>query len=771
MAPEVKLLNLNPIEKQRMRAVICGVVQGVGFRPFVFKLATQLGLTGWVNNTSAGLILEVEGRQGQLENFLKRLKEERPVHSMIQSLEFSFFKPVGFEQFEIRYSETLGDKTALVLPDIATCAECLEEIFNPHNRRYLYPFTNCTHCGPRFSIIEALPYDRVNTSMKSFAMCPECRTEYTDPLNRRFHAQPNACPNCGPHLEFWNQDGIKISSHSRALLDAVDAIQSGGIIALKGLGGFQLLCNAQDSQAVTRLRLRKHREEKPFALMLPSLASVKLVCEVSPLEEELLFSSESPIVLLKRRQSFHSPFFIAPNVAPGNPHLGVMLPYTPLHHILMRELNFPVVATSGNLSDEPIAIDEHEALGRLAGIADCFLVHNRPIVRHVDDSVVRVMADRPIVLRRARGYAPLPIHFSKQLPRILAVGGHQKNSVAMSVDNNIFLSQHIGDLESQASLAAFRETIHSFEKLYESTPQAVAADGHPEYFSTTFAKSTQLPLFQVQHHHAHIVSCMAENDIDGEVLGISWDGTGFGSDGTIWGGEFLLSTLSSFERVGFLKPFPLAGSEKAVKEPRRVALALLYETLGDVAFELRDLECVSSFSQEELSVMAKMIKNRIHSPLCSSVGRLFDGVASLVGLYQTVSFEGQAAMGLEFLLEGVEIDGSYQFKVSEVQPFIFDWTPTIKGILEDLKDEIPQKIIAAKFHNTLIEMIMRATHLMKKRHVVLSGGCFQNKYLTEKLISRIQKEGFQPFWHQRVPPNDGGISLGQIVSASFRMRK
>ena len=573
---------MNAPPATRLKLAVRGAVQGVGFRPFIFRLATGLNLAGWVNNSSQGVFIEVEGPLPTLEKFLLRLEAEKPARSFIQSLEASWLDPAGYHRFEIRKSEAGGDKTALVLPDIATCPDCLREIFDPKNRRYRYPFTNCTHCGPRFSIIESLPYDRANTSMKQFAMCPQCRAEYDDPANRRFHAQPNACPVCGPQLELWDRsracksaDGPSLSprSHERgyeALLAAAQAVREGKIVAVKGLGGFHLLADARNDLAIRLLRERKHREEKPFALMFPSLAAIKTVCEVSPLEERLLGSPEAPIVLLRRLSTLDSQ--LSTSIASDNPYLGAMLPYTPLHHLLMAELNFPVVATSGNLSDEPICTDEREAWERLGGIADLFLVHNRPIVRHVDDSMVRVMLDRELVLRRARGYAPWPVSIpvaadvrrlkgqNKSKPphvgcykTILAVGAHLKNTVALSVGNQVFISQHIGDLETEQAHTAFRRVIADFEKLYDARPQVVAADLHPDYLSTKFANEkvrssgfsrsgppeggtpSEDPqaggprCLGVQHHIAHVLSCMAENELSPPILGVSWDGTGYGT--------------------------------------------------------------------------------------------------------------------------------------------------------------------------------------------------------------------------------------------------
>ncbi len=792
--------------KIRLKIAVRGAVQGVGFRPFVFRLATGLGLTGGVHNSSQGVFIEAEGPRAALEQFLLRLEAEKPAPGFIHGLEASWLDAVGFKNFEIRPSETGGDKTALVLPDIATCPDCLREIFDPKNRRHRYPFTNCTHCGPRFSIIESLPYDRANTSMKQFTMCPQCRAEYDDPRDRRFHAQPNACPVCGPHLELWNLAGEAVFGGQQALRAAARAIRRGQIVAVKGLGGFHLMVAARNEPAVRRLRDRKQREEKPFALMFPSLESIRAECEVSPLEERLLRSAEAPIVLLGKIVNHKSQ--IANAVAPGNLHLGGLLPYTPLHHLLLAELGFPVVATSGNLNDEPICTDEREARERLGGIADVFLVHDRPIVRHVDDSIVRVMLDRELMLRRARGYAPLPIILNSGLRTpdseiILAVGAHLKNTIALSVGPLVFLSQHIGDLETEPAHAAFRRVIADFEKLYEAEPQVVAADLHPDYLSTRFAQQlaaerrrparresanavdphagseTGAPqIVQVQHHVAHVLSCMAENELSPPALGVSWDGTGYGLDGTIWGGEFFLVTDKTVERIAHLRPFRLPGGERAVKEPRRVALGLLSEMFGDAVCERKELAPVAAFSQTELAAVKTMLAKQLNSPVTSSMGRLFDAVASLVNLRQQMRFEGQAAMELEFALDGVNTKEAYELPIKKSvasadnsalrtphSALVLDWSPMIEAILSDVKHGAAIGQISAKFHNALAEAIVAVARHAGQNRVVLSGGCFQNRYLTERAVRRLQAEGFRPYWHQRVPPNDGGIALGQVIAA------
>jgi hydrogenase maturation protein HypF len=738
---------------QRLSLIARGAVQGVGFRPFVYRLATELGLTGWVNNTSEGVFMEVEGTRTELETFLRRLPLEKPDRAVIQGLETAWLTPVGYTIFEIRPSSG-GEKTAIVLPDLATCPDCLADIFDPGNRRYRYPFTNCTHCGPRYSIIEALPYDRPNTSLKRFSMCPDCQGEYENPLDRRFHAQPNACPLCGPKISLLDPQGRLIAEREPALIATANAIRAGNILALKGLGGFHLVVDARDDDGIDRLRQRKHRPDKPFAVMYPSLALVERDCEVSPLQARLLQSSECPIVLLKQK---NAP--ISPAVAPNNPYLGVMLPYTPLHHLLMRDLGFPIVATSGNLADEPICIEEKEALERLGGIADLFLVHDRSIVRPVDDSIVREMAGRPMVLRRARGYAPFPIEMNQnQASAILAVGGYFKNSIAIHQNNQTFISQHIGDLETRVAHDHFQSILTSLKQLYEFSPDLIACDIHPDYPTTKYAHSLNSPVISIQHHYAHVLSCMAENQLSAPILGVAWDGTGYGLDGTIWGGEFLHITPKSWQRVAHLRTWKLLGGEKAVKEPRRVALGLL-DVFGDIS------RIEKAFTPREWSILQQMLSRQINTPLTSSAGRLFDGVAALIGLHYQLSFEGQGAMALEFALEGVKTAEYYPYSWAGSSPIILDWTEMIGAILVDVEKEISAKIISSKFHNTLSEIIVSIAQQVGEENIVLSGGCFQNCYLTERTIFRLQESGFKPHWHRLVPPNDGGISLGQILGA------
>jgi len=746
----------------RVHVAVRGAVQGVGFRPFVYRLARELGLRGYVNNSAAGVFVEVEGPDPVVRVFVRRLESDKPEIALIQSLEATFLDPAGYAEFEIRAS-TGGEKRALVMPDLATCPQCVADILDPSNRRYHYPFTNCTNCGPRFSIIASLPYDRAATTMSRFAMCAECTREYHNPADRRFHAQPNACPTCGPQLALWNGDGVEIARAHEALVATASAIREGKIAAVKGLGGFHLMVDARNENAVQALRARKRREERPFALMAPSFEHALYTCSASDVERRLLRSPECPIVLLRRSPGASD---IAAAVAPGNPTLGVMLPGTPLHHLLLRELGFPVVATSGNLSEEPICTDEHEAALRLHGIADVFLVHDRPILRHVDDSVVREVCGRELVLRRARGFAPLPISVDRELAPVLAVGGHQKNTIAAAVGSQVFISQHLGDLETEGSYQAFLSTIRAFQSLYDFAPTSIACDLHPDYLSTQHAERSGLPLVRVQHHHAHILSCMAENHLCPPALGIAWDGSGMGSDGTVWGGEILHVTSAGFHRVAHVRPFRLPGNAKAVREPRRMALAILYEIFGDQAFNL-DVPPVHAFSTAELKTLQTMLRQRLNAPITTSAGRLFDAFASFLNLRQVASFEGQAAMELEFALAGAKEDNSYPYVIrSEGDVLLLDWESAVRAVLAEPATD--PAIASARFHNTLVDMAVDAAAQIGEKNVVLSGGCFQNRYLTERMVSRLLGAGYRPYWHQRVPPNDGGISLGQITAAQLQ---
>jgi len=726
----------------------------------VYRLAREMGLRGWVNNGAAGVFIEAEGDEQLVRSFVRRVESDKPAIALIQCLEATFLDPVGYTDFQIRAS-TGGEKRTLVLPDLATCPACLGDIFDPANRRYRYPFTNCTNCGPRFSIIASLPYDRAATTMSRFVLCADCAHEYDDPSDRRFHAQPNACPACGPQLALWNEKGDTIASRHAALLGTAEAIRDGKIVAVKGIGGFHLMVDARNEDAVRTLRARKHREEKPFALMMPNFDQAHIYCSASDIETRLLRSPECPIVLLRRR----NPSDLAPSIAPDNPMLGIMLPGNPLHHLLVRALDAPMVATSGNISEEPLCTDEHEALARLAGLADLFLIHDRPILRHVDDSIVRETAGRELVLRRARGFAPLPISVSGDLPPILALGGHQKNTVAIAVGSQIFLSQHIGDLESAESQRAFESVTTAMQSLYDFTPQTVACDLHPDYLSTQYAERSGVSVEKVQHHTAHVLACMADNQIRPPVLGITWDGSGMGSDGTVWGGEFLHVTDSGSRRVAHLRPFRLPGNEKAVREPRRVALAILYEIFGEDVVNV-DSPAVRAFTPTEREALLTMLRRKVNSPVTSSAGRLFDAFASLTDLRQVATFEGQAAMALENALAGMNEEQPYPYKVDTKGDTLWlDWEPAVRALLAE---STAPACASARFHAMLVAMAVDVAKRVGEKNVVLSGGCFQNRALTEGMVCRLAGAGYRPIWHQRVPPNDGGLALGQIMAAHRR---
>ena len=739
----MKLAPPAPVDVERLHIQLRGAVQGVGFRPTVYRLAEKLRLAGWVRNSGAGLEIEVEGNAEKLDQFLDKLREERPRAAVVNTEEVSRVAPAGSAWFEILPSNEDFSKTAAAIPDLATCPECLRELLDPTDTRFGYVFTNCTLCGPRYTILIDIPYDRANTTMRSFTLCPACRREYESPYDRRFHAQPNACPTCGPRLSSIPAQ----TEGAGAVSSAAEALARGEIVALKGVGGFQLLVDARNAEAVIRLRMRKHREEKPFALLMPSLACVRQYCVVSAAEEELLLSQAAPIVLLRPGEEVD----LAPEVTKSSPYLGVMLPYSPLHHLLMAQYPFPVVATSGNRADEPIAVDNDEARERLQDIADVFILHNRPIARSCDDSVARLSGGRPQILRRARGYTPLPVVVPRDLPPVLAVGGHLKNTVAIALGRQVFLSQHIGDLDALESRQAFERAIDDLCRLYRFSPKAVACDLHPDYASTQWALASGLPLVQVQHHHAHVAACAAENGIETNYLGVAWDGTGLGLDGTIWGGEFFLASRDRFERIAHLRQFRLPGGEAAIRDCSRSVAGLLWEKYGvDNAGHTVDRKTLA------------LLVSRINDPFSSSVGRLFDAVACLTGVADRNRFEGQAAMCLESAIGHLRTSESYEI---ESQNGIGDWAPMIEELLSDKQAAVDVSRIAAKFHNALANWILAVAETTHVRDVVLSGGVFQNAYLTARTGMVLEERGFRVLTHHHVPPNDGGISLGQAVLA------
>jgi hydrogenase maturation protein HypF len=748
---------------QRLHLTITGLVQGVGFRPFVYNLAKQLNLVGWVKNTPQGVSLEVEGEQVLLILFKERLVSEAPRISQIDTLKDQWLEPANYGDFTIKSSSLEGKNSAHILPDLSTCPDCLQELFDPTNRRYRYPFINCTKCGPRYTIIESLPYDRGSTSMRDFKLCQHCKAEYEDPNSRRFHAQPNACHVCGPQLSLLDSSGQLLAEKESALQGAIESIMQGQILALKAFGGFQLMVDAQNPEALLRLRKLKNRPDKPFALLYPNLTMVRLDCQVSPQEAEILESPAAPIVLLKPHKISHFPT------------VGVMLPSTGLHHLLSQSLSFPIVATSGNLGDEAICANQEEALARLGGLCDLFLSHNRPIVQALDDSVVRVMGNHPVVLRQARGYAPLTLKIkdSKEPIQTLALGAQQKNCIALRNNDSIILSGHIGDLQSLSNFQFFKKTIDHLGNLYHLSPQGIACDAHQDYVSNQFAhskaQSLNLPILPVQHHYAHVLSCLVDNQIDFPVLGVAWDGTGYGLDGTIWGSEFLqLLKAGQWKRVAHLRAFPLPRGEECSKNPRLSALGLLWECWGDVLFKCEDIATLKAFTAEELVILLKMLKQKLNTPYTCSMGRLFDAVASILDIEQIVSFSGQAPMKLEALCQLHSSKSFYHFTIDFNNGQI-DWRPMIDKIFADLEAGVSLAQLSVFFHNSLAEMVVQVAQFIGISQVLLTGGCFENCFLLERTIERLEEEGFKPYWHHQIPPNDGGIAAGQVMAIDSRL--
>jgi len=752
------------------RISVRGVVQGVGFRPFIYRLARQHDLKGWVRNTSGNVEIEVEGDEAKLNRFLKDIESQAPPVSRIENIEVSFAAPKGYSDFSIKASLSREGHYQLVSPDIATCPDCKKEVFSSADRRYGYAFTNCTNCGPRFTIIEDIPYDRPKTTMRSFKMCPLCQREYDDPLDRRFHAQPNACPVCGPSLELVDSEG-KPFDCADVIKKASRLLKEGKILAVKGLGGFQLACDATRADAVNILRKRKKRPSKPFAVMMGNIQEIEKHCLVSKEERELLESPQAPIVLLHWKQGSD----ISKAIAPALKYLGVMLPYTPLHHLLLKEVGLPLVMTSGNLSEEPIAKDNDEALRRLKGIADYFLLHNRDIYARYDDSVYMVEEGEARALRRARGYAPYPVFLPFKAKQILACGAEDKNTFCLTRDEHAFLSQHIGDMENEETLEHFENTIELYKKLFRLEPEIIAYDMHPEYLATKYALESGakegLKLVPVQHHHAHIVSCMMENNVQEPVIGVAFDGTGYGSDGTIWGGEFLLADYNGFKRAGRFDYVPLPGGAVAIRKPYRMALSYLYTLLGE-DFELDGLP-LGEINPDELSVIKRQLKGKINSPLTSSAGRLFDAVSALLGVRGEIDYEAQAAIELEMLAaDEASASESYPFVINDEEGTgVVGLRELWSALVRDVKDKVPPPEISLKFHHTVAditaEMCKSIAKESKIRQVALSGGVFQNRLLLRLTTAALQKEGFDVLTHRLVPPNDGGVSLGQAVVANF----
>ncbi|MEH2241872.1 carbamoyltransferase HypF [Nostoc sp.] len=771
---------------------VCGTVQGVGFRPTVYRLAKACGLQGDVCNDGQGVLIRVSGSEEAITKFVSRLQTECPPLAKINQLtRIIYERELKFDNFVISTSVSNAIKTEIT-PDAATCPQCQQEIFDPFSRFYRYPFTNCTHCGPRLSIIRAIPYDRCNTSMSAFAMCSECAKEYHDVENRRFHAQPVACYACGPTAWLERADGKSVTASMFSMLDDVDAVctllQKGEIVGIKGLGGIHLACDATQETVVQKLRQRKRRYHKPFALMARDIEIIEEYCTVNAKEKELLTSPAAPIVLLQATGKK----VVAPSIASGQNTLGFMLPYTPLHHLILRRMNRPIVLTSGNLADEPQCIDNDEAKEKLGTIADYFLFHNREIINRVDDSVMRVIDDKAQTIRRARGYAPAPISLPlgfQNVPQILAMGSELKNTFCLLREGKAVLSQHLGDLENGAAFNAYQDTLNLYLNLFEHQPEAIAIDKHPEYLSSKLGKeladTNQIKIYQIQHHHAHIAACMAENSIplnSPPVLGIALDGLGYGDDGTLWGGEFLLADYRKFQRLATFKPVAMIGGKQAIYQPWRNTYAQLISAnlWNDCQQQYSDLEIVKFLHKKPLKLLNQLMEKGINSPPASSVGRLFDAVAAAIGIYRDeCSYEGQAAIAMEAI---VDVSSLNNHKETLIYPFNFifsdsiyciDPRPMWQALLDDLQQKIPQPVMAAKFHkglaNAIVEMVKHLCQENMINQVVLTGGVFQNCILLEQVTKRLQTLGIKVLTHSLVPANDGGLSLGQAVIAAAQL--
>jgi hydrogenase maturation protein HypF len=750
---------------ERRHITVEGIVQGVGFRPFVYGLARKNGLAGFVLNDTAGVTIELEGEPPALESFLTHLREQPPPLARIKNIDCRIIQLKGEATFNIVASQSEEERSALISPDTPTCDDCLEELFDPADRRYRYPFINCTNCGPRFTIIKDVPYDRERTTMAVFEMCAECAGEFHNPADRRFHAQPNACPQCGPRV-------CLLDAHRHEILDgepishAARLLRQGAVLAVKGIGGYHLACNALDHDAVRRLRAKKHREEKPFALMARDLRAVKQLCLVSNEEEILLRSCARPIVLLRK----HDRIQVAEAVAPGQRRLGLMLPYTPLHHLLLADADVPLVMTSGNLSEEPIAYKDDDALRRLGKIADHFLVHDREIHMRCDDSVARTIGKQELLIRRSRGYAPEPIAVAVPFVQpVLACGAHLKNTFCLGKERHAFMSHHIGDLENYETWDSFGTGIEHFKNLFAIEPSVIVHDLHPQYLSTKYAVGVNgLTRIGVQHHHAHIASCMVEHGLQGPVIGVAFDGLGYGGDGTIWGGEFLVARLSSYERRAHLRTVPLPGGDRAIREPWRMAVSYLRDALGTDPIAL-GLPGWDRIPEKKIEIVTSMMHRRLNTVQTSSCGRLFDAVASIVGLRHEVNYEGQAAIELEMAaLEG--ISESYPFEIGATSPWVIDMRPAIERLVQEIQMKVSVSLMAATFHNTLVAVIAEVCRRLRETDglnlVCLSGGTFQNGYLLERAIPALRARGFEVYLNRKVPTNDGGIALGQAAVAN-----
>ena len=771
---------MKSLTRERREISVRGIVQGVGFRPFVYALARRHALSGFVRNDAEGVRIEVEGFPEELERFLRGIREEAPPLAVVEAVGWRPLPVRGERDFSIEESREGRRREALVSPDVATCEECLSELFDPADRRYRYPFVNCTNCGPRFTITRSVPYDRAATTMARFKMCPECQREYDDPSDRRFHAQPNACPVCGPRVRLLGGSGRELEAED-PISEAARLVRRGAILAVKGLGGYHLACDPFDERVVRALRGRKARQDKPFALMVCDLDQARMLCRVAPEEERLLSSPARPIVLLERREGCG----VAREVAPRQKILGVMLAYTPLHHLLLHDAGIPLVMTSGNRSDEPIAYRDGEAFERLGEIADCFLVHDRPIHMRCDDSVVRVVGKKPYPIRRSRGYAPRPLAVAEGFRRpILACGGELKNTFCLAKGNRAFLSHHIGDMESYETLRSFREGVEHLCRLFDVRPELVACDLHPEYLSTKYARELEeeeaLPVVGVQHHRAHVASCLADNGRPGgePVIGVAFDGTGYGTDGAVWGGEFFAGSIQGgFARRGHLEYAPLPGGEAAIRQPWRAAVAQLVSLYGEEEALRMPLAVVREAGEQGVRNVARLIWRRLNAPPTSSAGRLFDAVAALVGVpgSRRTTYEGQAAVELELAAGGPARRG-YPFRLREEdEGWVVETREIIGAVVEDLLAGREVSAISSGFHRTMAEIIVAGCERVRGETgtgtVALSGGTFQNALLLGQVLEMLEGKGFRVYLHRRVPTNDGGLALGQAVLADALCRE
>lgn len=761
----------DPSSRRERRLIeLTGIVQGVGFRPTIYRLAREHSLTGFVRNDGKGVTIEVEGDPGEVARFAGSLPERLPARSSIQTIRTRDLEPKGYREFRIETSSEGDEKTSLVSPDIAVCEDCLRELADRNDRRYNYPFINCTNCGPRFTIVKDIPYDREKTTMNQFRMCEDCRAEYEDPLDRRFHAQPNACHVCGPQVFLEDGAGSELARGEDAVEKVRSLLGQGCLIAVKGLGGFHLACDATNGEAVRRLRESKYREDKPFALMARDGRAVSQQCEVSPFERKLLLSPEKPIVILRRLPDST----VAEDVAPGQKYLGFMLPYTPLHHMILEGTCKILVLTSGNISDEPICYENVEAKERLSSIADFFLLHDREIETRCDDSVTREFAGTEYILRRGRGYSPRPLGFRFGFKeQILGCGAELKNTFTVARDQHAFVSHYIGDLKNLETFKSFTEGVAHYCRLFSVSPDVIAHDLHPDYLSTKYALGfSDLARVGVQHHHAHVASVMAENGIEGKVLGVVLDGAGYGEDGNVWGCEFLVADYGGYERLGHLDYIPMPGGDMAAKEPYRMGFSYLFRAYGEQMFDL-ELDLFKRHKQEKVELLLEMIGKKLCSPITSSAGRLFDAISSIVSIRDRINYEGQAAVELEMSADE-SCQDSYPYAIrEEEETYVIDPVPVVKSVVDDFVNGTPVSLISASFHNTMSAIVADLCGRLRDRTgitgVALSGGVFQNMLLLSRVVSLLEVNGFDVYIHHKVPPNDGCISLGQAAVANARL--